>query len=398
VIPAGDENELGATAAKLDERRRAVDQTVRAIGAVRRRNERTYGPAAVWNSLTLFFAVVFAGGLPGYLGFHGVISPQAMSWLIPVAMLGTFAAGLFVVRRWQDRDGDADGRGGGAAGDDARAPVPLPPPDAGPSLSREAIDRALRDLDRAARRARLALFAEQRRAVTLVPSAVAHLDLIIGGSLLLPLGGACFVMSILMIAGRAKYDPLIWLAWPLFFAGVRVVVELRRWRARRAQALADALDRLGAGIGAQPLGGFDGVVAWLDRYWPAAPGPNDLFKGAIERAIGGAYRGYPVLVDVEPDGYTSEDSSIDPRVLIYVAALAPAQLPAGDEIASLTASIRAAGFELELLGDAGLRARANAPTVKRLRRAPDGLADLAAVVRDLVRLAEACQAAPAPEP
>jgi hypothetical protein len=140
------------------------------------------------------------------------------------------------------------------------------------------------------------------------------------------------------------------------------------------------------------------VVAWLDRHWPAAPGPNDLFKGAIERAIAGAHRGYPVLVDVEPDGYASDDSSIDPRVLLYVAALAPAHLPAGDEIAALSAAIHGAGFEIELLADAGLRARATAPTVKRLRRAPAGLADLAPVVRDLVRLAEACQAAPAPAP
>jgi hypothetical protein len=258
-------------------------------------------------------------------------------------------------------------------------------------------EQALRDFDRAARRTRLHLMAERRRAATRTRSAVAYLDLIIGASLLIPLGLVVVVSSILMLAGVERYDPLIWLVWAIFGVGVAVLRAVRRRAARRKLAISDALDRLAAGLDARRLPGFDDAVAWMNRYWPASHEQNDLFRGAAQGALAGTLRGYPVLVDVEPDGYASDDSNIDPRVLLYVAALAPASPPAGDdEVASLSAAIRTAGFEPELLPDAGWRARADEPTVTRLRRAPAGLADLAPVVRDLVRLAEACGAAPAP--
>jgi hypothetical protein len=252
------------------------------------------------------------------------------------------------------------------------------------------------DLDGRERAARLHLMAEQRRPVTLLPSALPYLDLIIGGSLLVPLGIANIVFTIMMLTGNTKYDPMIWLAWPALLAGAGVMVAIRRRRAWRVRAFGGALDRLGAEIGAVRLASFDDAIGWLNRHWPGSHGASDLFKGAIYAGIAGSYRGYPVMVEIEPDGYTDEGGTIDPRVLLYVAALAPAAFPAGGEIAPLRASIRDAGFEPELLADAGLRARASEATVKRLRRTPAALAELAPVVRDLVRLAEACGAAPAP--
>jgi hypothetical protein len=238
--------------------------------------------------------------------------------------------------------------------------------------------------------------AERRRPVTDLPSALPYLDLIIGGSLLIPLGFGNVWFSSEMLAGRETYDPLIWLGWAMLVGGTGVLIALRRRTARRRRALQDALARLAPAIGAGRLSDFDEAVEWMNRYWPASHANEDLFRGKIHCALAGRLRRYPVLVDVEPDGYASDNADIDPRVLLYVAAIAPQTLPPGDEIAALSAAIRSAGFEPELLPEAGWRARANRRTVKRLGRAPGELADLAPVMNDLARLAEVCGAAPAP--
>jgi hypothetical protein len=387
-----EERDAAAAEGALRDRRRALAEAQQELAATRERVRRTYGLAGTVSALGLFGACMLAALLPSYLALHGTISQRTASWLIPTLVLSSFAVGLLAILRWQS-GGRAAAAAASAAADGfatftAPTRAPVSPPE---------IERAVRELDRERRHTRLATLAAERSAIAGMPSAMGHLDLVIGGSLLLPLSGASLVLSIRMLAGLDAYERTIWLLWALSLGGAGALVALRRHKARRRLGFQRALDALGARMGGsgRRLRGFADAVDWMNQFWAAPLDANGLHRGAINVALAATQRRYPVLVDVEPDGYSTEDGTIDGRVFVYVAALAPRGLPATPEVAELTAAVRRAGFEAELFSNAGLLARATAPTLQILRREPQRLAQLGPLIDALVEMAEACRAAPA---
>jgi hypothetical protein len=75
--------------------------------------------------------------------------------------------------------------------------------------------------------------------------------------------------------------------------------------------------------------------------------------------------------------------------MVYVAALVPTAFPSGGEVASRVAALQTAGYETQPYTDAGLLACGTLDTVRALRKTPEGLAQLAAVVGDAVAILEA---------
>ncbi len=383
------EGDFATDAAKLRDRREALARTQESLVRARKIRRRTYGPAGVVNTFALLGLIVVATGVPIYLAQRGVISAGTANWLIPTAVLSTYVIGLVFVLSWQL---DLPGKPANPSLD------PRAFDESGHRIAPAAVAHALNDVDRELRRTQLTLFAEERREYTEMPSTTRHLDLIIGGSLLGPLGVTAVVCSVLMLLGYETYDPTIWPSWTIFACGTGLLIAWRRRRARRQQTLWRALDRLGREINGRRLPSFDTAVDWMNRVWAAPHHPYDLFKGAIWGTLAASWRGYPVLVDVEPYGYTGEDITIEPRVLVYVAvaALAPPTPSPDGEASALVTSLQRAGFEAHLLNGAGLLARASQPTVKALRKNLEAIGGLAPVVRDLVRMAEAYRIDPAP--
>jgi hypothetical protein len=387
-----DERDAAAAGAALRARRRALAEARGELAATRERVRRTYGRAGTLSALGLFGVCMLGALLPSYLALHGIISQPTARWLIPTLVLSSFALGLIAILRWQSGGGDA-----AAARADAEALATGAAPTREP-VSPPEIQRAVRELDRERRWTRLATLAAERSAHAGMPSVMGYLDLIVGGSLLLPLWGASLVLSIRMLAGIDAYERIVWPLWALSLAGAGALVAIRRRVGRRRLAIQRALDALAASTGAsgRRLPGFADAVDWMNRFWAAPLDPNGLYRGTINVALAATHRRYPVLVDVEPDGYSSDDSTIDARVLVYVAALAPPSLPPTPEVAELVAAVRRAGFEPELFSGAGVLARATAPTLESLRREPGRLAQLGPLIDALVQIAEACRAAPAP--
>jgi hypothetical protein len=136
------------------------------------------------------------------------------------------------------------------------------------------------------------------------------------------------------------------------------------------------------------------VVAWLNGVWAAPSAYEDLYEGPCHAAVAGHLRGYPVLIDVEPDGYSSEDVELAPRVLVHVAARVGMEPPPGPVWQEHQGVLARAGFELALAPEAGLLARGRPELLARVRRQPEALAELGSVVQRLVGLARACGAAP----
>ena len=183
---------------------------------------------------------------------------------------------------------------------------------------------------------------------------------------------------------------------PIALAGAVVLWGRRPRRGRRA--IEQGLDRLAAYLGGDLLPSLTATVDWLNRYWAAPSRPGEYHDGPLHCGAAGTALGYPVMVDVEPDGLSHEMVTYPPRVVIYVAAvpaLEPAAVPSG-HAGRLRRAIGDAGFTVETEPDAGLAARATPPTVEELRHNPADLGNLGPLISNLAALAAAEGAAPAP--
>lgn len=248
------------------------------------------------------------------------------------------------------------------------------------------------------RNARLARCAEQRAGTALAfsRSVAGYLDLIVGASLLVPLAGAVVIFGLGMLTGKEPYDPTIWAALALLIGG-GAVLRLFRQRRRRRQRW------LESGLSAVASRWRDGSclrtqaerLAWMGRYWAAGHRSDDLWTGPVHRAVAGKIRDYPVLIDVEPDGCAGEDVTIEPHIVVYLAAVAPQDTP-GSDLDQGSRQLAAAGFQLELEPEAGLVARATLPTIKQMRRRLGSLDVLTSVVETMIIAARAIGASPAP--
>jgi hypothetical protein len=315
-----------------------------------------------------------AVAIPLWLVSRGIVDERSLDWIMPCSLLGTFLVGMVLMLVWQDRTPTV-----------AREPSSVT---AGTSTPAE--------LEREIRRVRLARLGEARLLATQVRSSAGSLDIIIGGSMLVPAIGSAAWFSVEIARGREPYDPMVWVLWLVSAAGLALIVGFRLRRRSRKRRLARALDRAGGSFEGRRLASHDHVVAWLNGVWAAPSVHEDLYEGPYHAAVAGQLRGYRVLIDVEPEGYSYEDAVVPPRVLVHVAALVGSASPPSPSWQEHQAALARTGFELVLAPEAGLLARGLPELCIRVRRHPEALAELGSVVQRLVSLAQACGAPPAP--
>jgi hypothetical protein len=217
----------------------------------------------------------------------------------------------------------------------------------------------------------------------------------IAGPVLLGVGW----FSVQEARGTEPYDWRIWLLWPVPVIAAGVVALLRRRRRRRRRAIEGALARLVTYLGGCLLASPADTVDWLNRHWAGPSEPDEYYAGPLHSGAAGRALGYPVMVDVEPDGLSDETVTYPPRVVVYLAALlnrAHTNLRS-ERARQLRARINDAGFTVGIDPDAGLVARATPLTVRGLRASLAELGHLEPLIGDLAALAAAEGIAPAPE-
>lgn len=353
------------------------------VEAQNRRRSRHYGLVGTAWAAGLAVAVTAAGLVPVYLNQHGVLAEGTLSWLVPVGMLGTMAvaAGLYIW--WYVTAG---------------RPHRTVAEPGGPSAP-AAVAQALADADREERRLRLARNAAPRlEYLGALSQGTGWRPVIIAALIIGPLIVGLGWFSVAMAPRPVPDDWAIWLGWLLPVALTGAVVLWRRRPRRRRRAIEQGLDRLAAYLGGDLLPSLADTVDWLNRYWAAPSRPGEYHDGPLHCSAAGTALGYPVMVDVEPDGLSHEMVTYPPRVVIYVAAVPaaePAAVPSG-RAGQLRTAIGDAGFMVETDPDAGLAARATPPTVKALRRNPADLANLGPLIGNLAAVAAAEGVAPAP--
>ena len=369
--------------------RRRADMAVgwAAIEARKKRRSQVYGPIGIASALGLVVAVTTALVVPVYLSEHGMLAKHTLGWLITALMLGTYAVGLGLYFWWYA----VAGRPRRTAGAEPRGP-----------LDAAAVQAALADADREARRLRMAQYAEPRlEYLRAVSQRNGWTYLVIAALFMGPfLVGLAFIsMHITRKPSPDGPGAWIWLLWVFPVALAAIYVLLRRRPRPRRRPVEQGLARLAVYLDGRLLPSLADTVGWLNRHWAAPSESGDYRTGPLQCGAAGTALGYPVMVDFEPYGESGDGWSYPPRTVIYLAGIRagePAAVPS-DRAGQLRSAISDAGFTVEVDPDAGLTARATRPTVQRFRASPAELGDLGPLIGDLANLAADEGIAPAPE-
>jgi len=386
VEPDGVGPEPESDIQELSRRRADIAAGWAMVDAEHRRRRRVYGPVGTLSSVGFGIAVFTAALVPVYLHAQGLLAEHTLEWLVPVSTLGTMTVGLSLWFWWY-----------AASGRPARTASAEP----GGPLVATAVKETHADLDREARRLRLARNASPRLDYLQASSrsATGWVGVVIAAAIAGPalLGAGWF--SVDMARGTEPYNWRIWLLWPVPVAAAGAVALLRRRRRRRRRAVEQALASLAAYLGGHLLASPADTMDWLNRYWAAPSRPDEYYAGPLHSGTAGKVLGYPVMVDVEPDGLCDETVTYPPRVVVYLAAVLTHKLTAvrSDRARQLRACINDAGFTVDIDADAGLVARATPPTVRVLRSNLAELGNLGPLIGDLAALAAAEGIAPGPE-
>jgi hypothetical protein len=356
------------------------------VEAQNRRRRRVYGLAGAAWAAGLLLAVSTAMFLPVYLSEHGVLAEGTLGWLTTVSALGTMAVGCGLYGWWYV----ASGRPGRTADSEL----------SGPPATGD-VAEALADADREDRRLRLARNAMPRLDYLRASSHSAEWAMV--GKVALAAVPLLLGLGLFSMFTARTPQPYAWGLWlwtyPVALTGAYVwLSRLSRRPRRRRRAIEQSLAQLAVYLGGSLLPSLAETVDWLNRYWAAPSSTGEYYAGRLHCGAAGTAAGYPVMVDLEPDGLSDEGLIYPPRAAIYVAAV-PAPEPTAvpsDRAGQLRAFISDAGFTLDIEPDAGLVARATPPTVEALRRGPAGLGNLGPLIGDLAALAAAEGVAPAP--
>jgi hypothetical protein len=382
----------GELADRLTELRRLRSEIVaqrREIAREARRRRRAYGTAGTLIGLGFGAVIIGAALMPVYLWMRGLIAEKTVGWLIALCAFGTFFLLGVPLFLWQDAL--LHGRR------TVEAPIVLDGP-----LTVDAVERELAEAAREARQVRLSRYAEPRLTYLygMQRSAVRYLELAIGVPIVAMFGVVAVLATIGVARGDEPDDRGAGALWAIFAVGVGVVILLR-WRRRTRQrrvrsAAAELQSQLGVG---QPHTSSADTVDWLNRHWAAPTPADDYFVGPYHVSTATNQNGYDVMVDVEPYGFSDENGTFPPRLVIYLAAVREAHAPADrtGDATHLRSSIEQAGFSVRVEVEAGLVARALPSTVLRLRSDPSRLSLLGPVITNLVALAVAHGFVP-PEP
>jgi hypothetical protein len=374
---------VSAKLAKIVRLREELAEQRAEIGRSRRLRGRRYGPTATLVGLAYAMAVLVVTFTPLYLWSHDVVAEATLDWLVPVCMFGSlFGLGIpyFV---WQNRVPRGE--------PPAVEPVLL----TGPSTV-VLVDRVLTETAREARRVRLEFFAQPRLEYHIAArrSAVGYLDLAIGGAIIVPVAAAAVAQTVSVVHGEEQDDGQLWLLWGIVVVGVIVVTLLRRRRRGRQLTIAASADQLQSQLGQPaPLSPVE-AFAWLNRHWPAPTPTDEYFRGPYHSSVSGTVDGFPVMVDLEPAGFSDESSTFPPRAVVYVAAVPGARTAGEGEATAFRAAIGRSGFVVTTVPGAGLVAHGRPETIAWLRADPSRLTELTVVIWELVTLAVADGAAP----
>jgi hypothetical protein len=224
--------------------------------------------------------------------------------------------------------------------------------------------------------------------------------LVVAGSFLVPLGLGAVGFTVAMMVGAEPYSPAIFLLWGalvLLLAGVTAYVL---WTKRLKQRIRLGLEQLVERHQGQILGGLQGTVSWLNRYWAGPFDLKALVRGPYNDSAWFALEGYPVLVDLDLKAASQHH---EPRAWILLAAEIPAVSAGHDATLQLTAGVRTAinaiadeGFEADFQ-QGGLIAKADRATIRSLLRSPETIPPLFdEVATHMTTLAHHLSASPVP--
>lgn len=310
------------------------------VRAQRLYRERTIGPtgqAAGYAFAGLIMLITFA--LAGLVA-AGVIPPRIANYLIPIVVLTLFFGGLFGILRWQSGGRRAD-----------------PSVDTTVTASASATSSAQQ-----ARLLRLERFAEPRiMAAWYAGRTIKGTEVFWGLVFVGPAAFGAVAFSASVVVGHDSLTghegKLLAGLWFAVLIGASVIVAFRRRRVMRMARDAEIFSRLGALLGGRVLD-FGGVIRWLNGHWAASSRAEELHRGNAEYAVSTVVNGYPVLLDYEPDGRSDEYVAYPPRIVIYLAALLPADFASSECAVNLQNQLSSAGFELECHEGTGLLVRA----------------------------------------
>jgi hypothetical protein len=246
------------------------------------------------------------------------------------------------------------------------------------------------------RRARLEEFRQERLGMAGLSryDMTAYVPFIVGGSLLLPAGGGALAFSIEMLNGNEPYSPAIFLLWAITLAIVAVLAGILFYRRSRRERYERALADLGRQFSLHRVEDAQGLADWLNRHWPAKYDVASLGHGQDLVAASIDALGYPALLNAEL-------SSTEHRAARLHLLLSAHQRPGQTVHAQARAYVQQAfarcrdlGFEVTP-SEAGLLAIADEETVRVVRKNPDALHEVAAVLGTLAHAARAAGAVPA---
>jgi hypothetical protein len=204
--------------------------------------------------------------------------------------------------------------------------------------------------------------------------------------------GGLFWASLQMVRGDMEYHPAIFLGWGLLAASAGLFALWWKLRARRREALEEALESLAAQLGGRIEEGLDGAVAWLNHHWPAPYDVQKIHAGSYYGCVTGQVHGYPAMVEVS---LTRTDQYRKPRIHLFVAAALSSGASDDDRRRAnlLEDAIEHEGFDLRR-SDAGALAMASQALVKSVRDTPGALIALVPELNRMTHLMAALRRAP----
>ncbi len=254
----------------------------------------------------------------------------------------------------------------------------------------------------ARRRALLERYRAERKGMARVLSYSAnnYVPFLVMGSLVPPVGfGALAFTWQMFVTGEAPFNPAIFILWGMLAAIIGVPIAYFAYRKTQRRAIHEAMSDLARQFRGVVSAKRDDLVRWLNRYWAAEYKTIWLYDGVYFHAAALEVVGFDTLVDFEPDGYRYRGSGYPARLHLALAAFVPGVTDGGGGPRSdartqqLKEWLRTSGFELKVC-EGGLLAQATPQIVKRVRKNPSALHELAPILHAMAEIAARIGATP----
>jgi uncharacterized Zn finger protein (UPF0148 family) len=254
----------------------------------------------------------------------------------------------------------------------------------------------------ARRRALLERYRAERRGMAQVLSynVANYVPFLVMGSLLPTIGfGALAFTWQMFVTGEEPFHPAIFVLWAMLAAVVGVPIAFFAYRVAQRRSIHEAMSDLARQFRGVVSRRRDDLVRWLNQYWAAEYETTWLYDGVYFHAAALEVVGFDTLVDFEPHGYRYRGSGYPARLHLVLAAFVPGVTDGGGGPRSdartqqLQGWLATSGFELTVC-EGGLLAQANPQLVKRVRKDPSSLHELAPILHAMAEIAARIGAAP----